>query len=86
MNIVAPFWGVTYGCVSYTTNKTMRLWDTTKLMKPSSRSLLRTINGLFEFVDMTRMIMMNKPRRLLHVNFLRKISIKKGVFNIQVVK
>jgi len=48
-----------------------------------AEELVGSINGRFEFANMIREIRMDKPKRLFHVNFLSKSTLKKGVLNVQ---
>ena len=55
---------------------------TTKAMKPSPRSLFQTIDRLFNETYMCRKMRINKARRLSHVNFFRKETMKGCILNI----
>jgi len=54
-----------------------------KAVKPSPRSLLKTINSLMQQANMMRLRMILIPRWLTHVDLLLQHPMKKGIGNIQ---
>ena len=57
----------------------------TELSKPSSREFLKAIERLFECDIPNHSPMSNKSRRLLHIDFLLKITMKKQILHIQLI-
>ena len=56
-----------------------------KALVPSPRSLLEAIEGLVEPTDMLRMIRVDEARWLLAVDHLVKITMEKGVLDVELV-
>lgn len=54
-----------------------------KLLKPSPRSLFKTIKELCEFAHKVRSIRINKTNWLTHVNFFLKVTIEKNIINMK---
>lgn len=54
-----------------------------ELSKPGTWGLLETIYCLVQFTDIVRMSKVHKTLRLLHIHFMREISMQKYILNIQ---
>jgi hypothetical protein len=57
--------------------------EATKPLKPGTRGLFETINGLMEVTNMCGIRFVMKARRLLHINLFRKNAMKEGIFDIE---
>jgi len=55
-------------------------------VKASARSLVQTVNGLFEMTNIVGLLRMNKTMWLLHINFLSQMIMKKDILNILLMK
>lgn len=53
---------------------------------PSTRSLFETIKCFHQATEVLRMVRINKPRGLTHVNLLLKNTMQKRIRNIQLTK
>ena len=53
-----------------------------KRVIPSSRCLLEIVNYLLQPIDMRWKIMLNKARRLVHINLFGKGAMEKGIVNV----
>jgi hypothetical protein len=57
-----------------------------KTSMPCTRSLFKTINSLDQATEIFRMSRINKPKRLPHINFLLKYSMKEIILNIKLTE
>src|ERR1044072_6923948 len=55
-------------------------------MKPSTRCLFKAIEGFVQPTHMCGEACINKARRLFHVNGLSEMTMKKNIFDIQLMK
>jgi len=58
----------------------------TKFTKPSSRRLLQPIERSVKLTHKAILPLSNKPRRLLHINILLKITVEEDIFNIKLME
>ena len=55
-------------------------------MEPCVRALLKSLDGLLKETYHRRLSLSNIPRRLLHVHLFRKVTIKKGIGDVELMK
>src|ERR1044072_1988436 len=56
------------------------------MLKPSTRRLFKAIKGFVQPTHMCGEARINKARRLFHVNCLSEMTMKKSIFDIQLMK
>jgi hypothetical protein len=68
--------------VSSTTIETKCEKKLTKAIKPSSRSLLETIQGTAKLANMSRFARIDVPWRLFHIDRSGKGAMKEGILDV----
>jgi hypothetical protein len=57
-----------------------------KMSMPCTRRLFETIDGFNQVTEMSRMRRINKSRRLPHIHFLFKHTMKESILNIKLMQ
>ena len=74
-----------HGRIRLITREAMSEQETTKAMKPSTRSLFQAVGNFLKMAHMGRKIKINEARGLTHVNIFSKETMKKDILNIKLM-
>jgi len=77
---------IKYRMIGFTSFQSKHSDNMTKFTKPSARRLLQPIERSVKLTNKTILPLSNKPRRLLHINILLKITVEKGILNIKMME
>ncbi|KAL2656120.1 hypothetical protein AAZV13_04G103300 [Glycine max] len=72
--------------ISLTSFQPKKLNNMTEFTKPSLRGLLQPIERSTQLTNKTILPLSNKPRRLLHINLLLKITMEESILNVKLMK
>ncbi|KAL2583894.1 hypothetical protein AAZX31_14G103900 [Glycine max] len=77
---------IKYRVISFTSFQSKHVNNMTKFTKPSTRRLLQPIERSMKLTHKAILPLSNKPRWLLHINILLKITVEKGILNIKLME
>ena len=72
--------------IRYSRDEAIREEQLRELLEPRTRALLQPIDSLLEETHLRRLPLSNVPGRLLHEYLLIKVSVKKGIGHVQLMK